>query len=172
MPKVTLDEFASTADPLLDDNFEFLIPNPPSETGGSEYARALRIMCKTGVKPGSTVEEVLKEAFGHQLNYAGRKIFSHSLSTEYNENAEMAIYKPLEAWHDKIRATQTQLGAVKAEYAVKAIFRIFKQDGSVVAEYEIYGVWPKQVPDLQFSGAAQAVPVSIEWSFDYALRTV
>ncbi|WOL24369.1 tail tube [Yersinia phage fHe-Yen9-02] len=168
MSKVTLDEFASTADPLLDDNFEFLIPNPP--IGGSDYARSLRIMCKTGVKPGSTVEEVLKEAFGHQLNYAGRKIFTHSLSTEYNENAEMAIYKPIEEWHDLIRATETQLGAVKADYAVKAIFRIFKQDGSIAAEYDIYGVWPKQVPDLTFSGAAQAVPVTIEWSFDYALK--
>ena len=166
MPKVTLDEFSSTKDPLLDYNFEFLIPNPP--VGGTEYARTLRIFCKTGVKPGSTVEEVLKEAFGHQLNYAGRKIFSHALSTEYNENAEMAVYKDLEAWHNLIRATQTQTGAVKAEYAVKAIFRIFNMDGSVVKEYNIYGVWPKQVPDLQFSGAAQAVPVSIEWSFDYA----
>lgn len=166
MPKVTLDEFASTKDPLLDDNFEFLIPNPP--VGGADYARTLRLMCKTGVKPGSTVEEVLKEAFGHQLNYAGRKIFSHALSTEYNENSEMAVYKDLEAWHNLIRATQTQLGAVKSEYAVKAIFRIFNMDGSVVKEYNIFGVWPKQVPDLQFSGAAQAVPVSIEWSFDYA----
>ncbi len=166
MPKVTLDEFMSTKDPLLDDNFEFLIPNPP--VGGSEYARTLRLMCKTGVKPGSTIEEVLKEAFGHQLNYAGRKIFSHSLSTEYNENSEMAVYKDLEAWHNKIRATQTQLGARKAEYAVKAIFRIFDMDGSVVKEYNIFGVWPKVVPDLQFSGAGQSIPVSIEWSFDYA----
>lgn len=166
MPKVTLDEFASTKDPLLDDNFEFLIPSPP--VGGSDYARTLRLMCKTGVKPGSTLEEVLKEAFGHQLNYAGRKIFSHTLSTEYNENSEMAVYKQLEAWHDFVRATQTQLGSRKADYAVKAIFRIFDMDGSVVAEYNIFGVWPKQVPDLQFSGAAQAVPVSIEWSFDYA----
>jgi hypothetical protein len=166
MSKVTLEEFAETGDPLLDDNFEFLIPNPP--VGGTEGARTLRLFCKTGVKPGSTIEEVLKEAFGHQLNYAGRKIFSHALSTEYNENAEMAVYKDLEAWHNLIRATQTQTGAVKAEYAVKAIFRIFNMDGSVVKEYNIYGVWPKQVPDLQFSGAAQAVPVSIEWSFDYA----
>ncbi len=165
MPKPTLDEFASTKDPLLDDNFEFLIPNPP--VGGTDYARALRLMCKTGVKPGSTVEEVLKEAFGHQLNYAGRKIFSHSLSTEYNENAEMELYKPLEEWHNLIRATQTQLGAVKSEYAVKAIFRIFNMDGSVAAEYNVFGVWPKQIPDLSFAGAGQAIPVSIEWSFDY-----
>ncbi|QYW03101.1 hypothetical protein pEaSNUABM14_00141 [Erwinia phage pEa_SNUABM_14] len=165
MPKVTLDEFSSTLDPLLDDNFEFLIPNPP--VGGTDYARTLRIFCKTGVKPGSTLEEVLKEAFGHQLNYAGRKTFSHTISTEYNENSEMAVYKQLEAWHELVRATQTQLGAKKADYSTKAIFRIFDMDGSVVAEYNVFGVWPKQVPDLSFSGAAQAVPISIEWSFDY-----
>ena len=169
MSKVTLDEFVSTKDPLLDDNFEFLIPNPP--VGGSGYARALRIHCKTGVKPGSTIDEVLKEAFGYQLRYAGRKIFSGTMSTEYNENYELAVYKPLEDWHQLMRATKTATGAFKSEYAVKAIMRLFKQDGSVAAEYDVYGVWPKVVPDLQMTGQGQAVPVSIEWSFDYALRT-
>lgn len=166
MPKVTLTEFSSTGDPLLDDNFELLL-NVPDAVGGTSYTSMLRIQCKTGVKPGSTVEDILKEAFGFQLNYAGRKTFTHSFSTEFNENAEMAVYKPLEKWHDLIRATETQLGAVKSEYATKAIFRIFKQDGSIAGEYEIFGVWPKQVPDLSFNGTAQAIQVSIEWSFDY-----
>lgn len=166
MPKVTLTEFASTGDPLLDDNFEVVF-NVPDAVGGTSYTSMLRIQCKTGAKPGSTVEEILKEAFGFQLNYAGRKTFSHSFSTEFNENAEMAVYKPLEAWHELIRATETQLGAVKADYAVNANFRIFKQDGSIAAEYIIYGMWPKQVPDLSFNGTAQAIPVTVEWSFDY-----
>jgi len=166
MSKVTLEEFAETGDPLLDDNFEFLIPNPP--VGGTEGARTLRLFCKTGVKPGSTIEEVLKEAFGHQLNYAGRRIYSHSMSTEYNENNEMVVYKLLEEWADKIKDVKTQLGTFKKEYGAKGLFRIFKLDGTVAAEYDIYGCWPKQVPDLQFNGTAQAVPVQIEWSFDYA----
>lgn len=169
MGKVTMEEFEGTLDPLLDDNFEFLIPNPP--VGGTDGARVLRLFCKSGVKPGSTIDEVLKEAFGHQLNYAGRRIYSHSLSTEYNENREMVVYKLLEEWADKIRSIQTQLGGFKAEYAANAIFRIFSQDGTTVAEYTIKGVWPKQVPDLQFNGTAQAVPVNIEWSFDYAEPT-
>lgn len=164
MPKVTYDEFNSTADPLLDDNFEFLIPNPP--VGGAEWARSIRIMCKTGVKPGSTIEEVLREAFGHQAVFAGRKTYTHSMTTEFNENSEMRLYKPIEQWHQLIKATQTQLGARKAEYAVKAIFRIFNMDGSVAAEYEILNVWPKMVPELNFAGAGQMVPVNIEWAFD------
>ena len=84
--------------------------------------------------------------------------------------AEMKVYKLLEEWADKIRTIQTQLGSFKADYATIATFRIFKQDGTVAAEYTIHGCWPKQVPDLQFNGAAQAVPVQIEWSFDYAER--
>lgn len=166
MGKVTLDEFLSTGDPLLDDNFELLISNPP--VGGTNFARSLRIMCKTGVKPGTTINEVLKEAFGYQARYAGNKIWSGSLQTEFNENSEMAIYKPIEEWHEKIRATKTGLGVFKKEYAVKAKMRIFKQDGSVALECDIFGLWPKQVPDLQFSGGAQAVPVQVDWSFDYA----
>lgn len=165
MAKVTLDEFNSTADPLLDDNFEFLVPNPP--VGGAEWARSIRIMMKSGVKPGSTVEDILREAFGHQAVFAGRKTFTHTFTSEFNENSEMALYKPIEEWHDLIRGTQTQLGARKARYAVKAIFRIFNTDGAVVAEYELVNCWPKTVPDLNFSGQAQMIPVSIEWAFDY-----
>lgn len=164
MSKVTYDEFNSTADPLLDDNFEFLIPNPP--VGGSNWARSLRIMCKTGVKPGSTIEDIIREAFGHQAVFAGRKTYTHSMTTEYNENSKMDLYLPIEEWHDLIKATGTQLGRPKAEYAVKGIFRIFDMDGSVVAEYTIHNVWPKQVPELSFSGQAQMIPVSIEWAFD------
>lgn len=168
MSKVTLTEFASTGDPLLDDNFEFLV-TVPAAVGGTAYSTILRIMCKSGVKPGTTVESIAKEAFGHKLNYAGRKTFTGTMSTEFNENSEMAVYKPLEKWHDTIRATETQLGAVKADYASKAIFRVFKMDGSVAAEYNVFGVWPTQVPDLTFSGMAQSVPVTIEWAFDYVL---
>lgn len=166
MPKVTLTEFSSTGDPLLDDNFELLF-SVPAAVGGTSYTSMLRIQCKTGSKPGSTVETIMKEAFGFQLNYAGRKTFTHTFSTEFNENAEMAVYKPLESWHNLIRDTETQLGAVKADYAVKAIFRIFKQDGSIAAEYEIFGVFPTQVPDIQFGGTGQSIPVQVEWSFDY-----
>lgn len=170
MPKVTYDEFNSIADPLLDDNFEFLIPSPP--VGGSTWARSIRMMCKTGVKPGSTIEDIMREAFGHQAVFAGRKTYTHSLTTEFNENAEMALYLPIEEWHDLIKATQTQLGAVKSVYAVKGIFRIFKMDGSIAAEYTIHNVWPKQVPELNFSGNGQMVPINIEWAFDYLERAV
>lgn len=168
MSKVTLDEFLSTGDPLLDDNFELIISNPP--VGGSEFARSLRIMCKTGVKPGSTINEVLKEAFGYQARYAGNKIWSGSLQTEFNENSEMAIYGPLEEWHELIRSTKQGTGKFKKEYAVKATMRIFRQDGTTVYEATIHGLWPKVVPDLNFTGAAQAIPVQIDWSFDYAER--
>jgi len=166
MPKVTLTEFASTGDPLLDDNFEMIF-NVPAAVGGTSYTSMLRIQCKTGAKPGSTLEEVVKEAFGFQLGYAGRKTFSRSFSTEFNENSDMAVYKPLEKWHEMVRGTETQLGAFKKDYATKAIFRIFKQDGSIAGEYEIFNVWPKQVPDLAFNGTAQSIPVNVEWAFDW-----
>lgn len=166
MAKVNIQELGGQVkDPLLSDNFELLIPNPPVDAGNA--AEALRIQCKTGTKPGLTIEEVMVEAFGHALRHAGKVTFSGSFSVEYNENKEMAITTILEQWAAKIRAHDTQLGSFKAEYATDAEFIIYKQDGSVAKKYKILGVWPKSVPELSFDGGAQAIPVQAEFSFDY-----
>lgn len=168
MPKVNLDEAISIADPLLSDNFELVFPNLPAPVAAANAIESLRIQCRTAIKPGFTLEEVLVEVFGHTIRHAGRKTVSGSMSVEYVENSQMNVYTPLEQWSDACRSFQTQAGLLKAEYAVPATFRIFSQDGTtVVAEYEITGVWPKTVPDLNFDGqSAQAIPVAVEFSFD------
>jgi hypothetical protein len=167
MSKPTLDEFESTGDPMLDDNFEIIFSNLPVD--GMDGAKSLRIHTKTGTLPGATIEEVIKEAFGYQLRYAGRKTFSGSFQMEFNENHQAKILKIMRKWHAKIRTTKTALGRFKKEYAATVTFRLLDQTGAMVDETTIKGVWPGQVPDYQFSGAAQAVPCSIDFKFDYIL---
>lgn len=161
MGKVTFDEATTILDPLLSDNFELLIPKPP--VGDADR---LRIHCKTAVKPGMTVEEVLVEVFGHAIVHAGRKSFSRTMAITYVENKDLVITKMFEEWSELIRATQTQSGSFKTEYSTDATFIIYDQKGDEVARYNIRGIWPKSVPELSFDNGAQALEAPIEFAYD------
>lgn len=169
MAKVNLTEFKSIGDPLLSDAFEIVIPNLPQGIN-SNAGRFFRMQCKTFTKPGSTLEEVLQEAYGHTLRYAGKRTFSGSISCEFVENSKMQIYTPLEDWIGIIRTVEEQLGLFKSEYAVTATINIFDQKGAVTYSAEIEGFWPKALQDISFDGGAQALPVNCEFAFDHVVR--
>jgi hypothetical protein len=164
MAKPTLSEVLRIKDPMLSDNFELLIPKVPG--GGS--AKALRIQCKTAVKPGSTVNEVLMELFGHSVVHAGSVQYSHDLPVTYLEDSKGTITKTLEAWKKEIRDHETQSGSYKEDYSTDAEFIIYDQAGKKVLNYTIVNIWPNQIPDLQFDGAAstQGIEVSASFKFD------
>lgn len=88
---------------------------------------------------------------------------------EFNEKPRSQDSQNLRAWAALIKSTKRGTGKFKKDYAAVATFRILDQEGKVVDETTIKGVWPSQVPDYQFSGAAQAVPCSVDFKFDYTL---
>lgn len=168
--KPTLGDIAaSVLDPMLSDNYLLNIPDVP----GGGNANALRMQCTSAVKPGSTINAVEVQVFGHTLEYAANKTFSHDMSVEYVENRTGQITAALEAWADLIRGTETQLGGYKSEYARSAYFTIFDNKGQTVREYEIVGLWPSAVPDLSFNGSSSSIiTLSVSWKYDYyKLRT-
>lgn len=165
MGKVTLSELKTVGDPLLSDSFELVIPKLPTGLN-AEAGRWMRLQVKTMIKPGQTIEEVLQEAHGHTLRYAGRKTFSGSLSLEFIENAQLRIHQTLEDWSELERTTEDQRGLTKAEYSVTAILNILDIKGNTTATYEIEGFWVKSVAELSFDGMGSALPVTGEFSFD------
>lgn len=155
---------ASVLDPMLSDNFLLDIPNIP----GGGNSNALRIQCQSAVKPGTTINAVEVQVFGHTLEFAGNKTFNHDMTIEYVENRSAQITTTLEAWHDLIRATETQLGEYKTGYAVNGYFTIFDNMGKTVREYEIFNMWPSVVPDLSFNGTSSTIiNLSTTFKFDY-----
>lgn len=170
MGKVTLSEMKSVGDPLLSDSFELVVPNLPTGLN-SEGGRWMRLQCKTVNKPGMTIEEVLQEAHGHTLRYAGRKTFSGTITVEFFENADMRSHKLLEDWMNIERTTEEQRGLFKSEYAVTAYLNIFDNKGNTTETYEIHGFWCKSVQDLSFDGMAQALPCNAEFAFDDYTRS-
>lgn len=164
MPKPNLDTVLEILDPMLSDNFDIIFQNLPA---GVE-ARPLQIQCKTAIKPGTTIEEVAVELFGHRMMHVGRKTFSNSLQIEFVDDRNGKIHEMMEAWAEFCRETKTQHGHFKADYAADAEFYIYDQEGTKVKTYKIYNIWPSQVPDMQFDGSsAQAINVQMEFKYDY-----
>jgi hypothetical protein len=155
---------AAVPDPLLSDNFQLAFPNVP--TGDNSIP--LLMQCKTAIKPGFTINNVEVQLFGHTVEHAGNKTFSHDLSVEYVENRMLQIHDILEGWGNLIRGTQTQHGAFKADYARDGYLTVFDQMGNTVKEYVIVNCWPSVVPDDPFDGtAANVISMQISFKYDY-----
>jgi hypothetical protein len=167
MGKPTFGEVsASIVDPMLSDNFMLIISNVP----GSPSSEALRLQCRSAVKPGSTYNAVEVQVFGHTLEYAGNVTFSHDMSIDYVENRQAQVTKILEAWGQIIRDNETQTGAFKKDYARDGSFLIYDQKGTVVREYKIEAMWPTTIPDLSFDGSSSAlITLSVSFKYDRAL---
>lgn len=170
MPKPNLDEIQSIPDPMLSDNFELLFPNIPGAQGDTA-TRALRLQCKNTIKPGTQMEDVPVELFGHRAMHAGRRTFSNEISVEFIEDAFGTIGKSLESWVEWVRSKRTQSGHFKRDYAQDAVLNIFDQEGNQVLSYKIVNMWPSNVPDETFDGSsATAISLSCSFKYDYYLE--
>lgn len=167
MPKPSLDDVLNINDPMLNDNFDLTFTRVP---GGGD-GRQLRVQCKSGIKPGMSVQQAEVELFGHKTLHAARKTFSNSMSISWHESYDAAINLALEAWSETCRSTDTQSGTFKSEYAVTAVLTIYDQMNREAVSYNIYNCWPTEVPDAQFDGAGgTAMTVDATFAYDYYKR--
>lgn len=167
MPKPTLDDVLNVGDPMLNDNFELTFTRVP---GGGD-GRQLRVQCKSGVKPGMSVQQAEMELFGHKTLHAARKTFSNSMSISFHESYDGIINTTLENWSELCRSTDTQSGSFKRDYATTARMTIVDQVGDTALEYDIFNVWPTEVPDAQFDGSGgTAMTVDATFAYDHYKR--
>jgi hypothetical protein len=151
-------------DPLLSDNFQLNFPNIPT----NDSAIPLLMQCQQASKPGITLNNVEAQLFGHTVEHASNKVYSHDLSVTYVENRSMVIHKILEKWANAIRGTQSQHGMYKLQYARDAYLTVFDQAGRVVNDYVIVNCWPNMVPDTPFDGSASnIITLGVTFKYDY-----
>lgn len=164
MPKPSLEEILNIRDPMLNDNFDLIFARVPG--GGSN--RQLRVQCKTGVKPGMSLQQAEMELFGHKTLHAARKTFSNSMSISFHESYDALINRTLERWSETARRTDTQSGTFKRDYATTGTLNTYDQTGAKAQSWEIYNIWPTEVPDAQFDGSGgTAMTVDATFAYDY-----
>jgi hypothetical protein len=167
MPKPNLEEVLDVGDPMLNDNFDLIFTEIP---GGGD-GRKLRIQCKSGIKPGMSVQQAEMELFGHKTVHAARKTFSNSMSISFHESFDGLITTTLEAWSEECRGTETQSGKFKKDYTTTGTITIYDQTGEEALTYEIFNCWPTEVPDSSFDGSGgTAMTVDATFAYDYYKR--
>lgn len=164
MPKPTLEEILNIPDPMLNDNFELVFAMIP---GGGDNRR-LRVQCKSTSKPGMSLQQAEMELFGHKVLHVGRKTFSHSMSISFHESYDAYINRTLERWSERGRSTDRQSGTFKRDYCTTAELSIFDQTGALAQKWNIYNIWPTEVPEAQFEGSGgTAMTTDATFAYDY-----
>lgn len=176
--KPNLTSVVSVLDPMLSDNFRLEFEALPSQVqgvdtgGGNTVPESLIIQCRTAAKPGSQLEVVPVELFGHSVQYAGRLTFSHSMSIEYVEDRRAIITRSLETWQRVARTVERQHGSFKKSkgqgYCTDGILYVYDQEGNITTQFTIYNMWPSDVPDISFDGsAANLITAGVTFTYDY-----
>lgn len=177
--KPTLGDVETILDPMLSDNYEFLIPKLPdgvNSIGGIAGNRMLRLYCKSATKPGIENTPVDVDLYGHKLKFSGRTTYDNTMTVEFVENRNGEVIQLLEDWHEMVRSPAYQLGRYKSGKgggsdgykAEKAIITIVDQPGITVAVYELYNIFPTTLPEMQFTGEdATVISQSITFSYDW-----
>lgn len=174
MSKFSLGDISSTLlDPLLSDNFKLVFANLPTIFSTPANTTALNIQCKNVTKPGVTLNSAPAQLFGHEIEFATNKTFSHDMSVTYIENRDMQIHTILDEWCEYIRGTQTQHGNFKADYARDATLFVYDQRGAKIKEFIIVNCFPTSVPETSFDGSSSNIlEVAVTFKYDFYYEAV
>lgn len=165
MPKVNDIELQAFGDPLQSDFFELVIPNVPG--AAADAASALRVACQSVELPAKMLEVVQKELAGNQLQYAGRSLTDHDVTTTFMENRRLKIHQSLRNALQFTRAQATQVGNYKSAYARRGVLNVFDQMGLQVGSFVLKNLWLNNLGVLSFDGtASNPVMIQATWQID------
>ena len=145
-------------------NFDLFLPTIPG--GGS--ATNLTYRCKSTTLPSSTIEPVKIELHGVAKQEAGRAQYSHTFQATFIETVDYTTYLAFRKWRDYMRSWKNNTGSNSQAYAVQAELDVYDNAGNVINTMILAGVWPTEVGDVAFDGAASnAIEMTITFSFNY-----
>lgn len=160
-------KFADTLgllDPLLQFNFDLIIPNMPGTQGYN--ARTFKTKIMTTSIPGRTIEPVEIALHGAAYDTAGRTVYTRTLPFEILETRDLASRDALMQWHRFCR-NDSSLGAYYSEYATTVELRLNDDKDNVVRIIRLYKCWLESFDDASLDGSASAA-VTVTGSLRYS----
>lgn len=164
MARSSLYDAQAVADPAQSWNFDLFLPAIP----GSSDTRALTWKCMSTGLPGFSIEKVAVPLHGVELQYAGRKTFSHSFQSVFMEASDWSTRSQFYSWSEATRSWINNSGTFASAYKVNAQIVVYNDLPQVSRTINVWGMWPEQVADVALDGAnSTLVTLDITWSFDY-----
>lgn len=165
MARPSYSDVRSLPDPLLSYNFALVIPNIP---GGGDTKR-LTLKCQSTSIPGTSVEDVTVSLHGIDLKFAGRQMWTHTLSATYIETRDMGTRFAVKQWIEFARNSRNNSGNFKSDYATIADLILYDDVGNEIRTIRMEGFFPQNLDDAAVDGTnSAAVTVTVSWVYDSA----
>jgi len=162
MARTGLSDIRALPDPLMGYNFDLVIPNVP---GGGD-ARSLTIKCMSTSIPGMSTEDVTVSLKGIDTKYAGRPMYTHTLSCTYLETRDLSTRDAIRNWIKLQRDFRANTGSYKSDYATTASLMLYDDTGAAIRQISLEGFFPQNMDDAALDGGS-STPVNIAVTFAY-----
>lgn len=164
MGRSSLQDVQSIQDPAVSWNFDLFLPSIP----GSSDTRDLTFKCMTTDLPGSSIEKVEVALHGVTLQFAGRKIYTHTMNVQFMESADYMTREKFRRWQESMRSWINNTGTLAAAYKVNAQIVLYNDLPAVVRTTNIIGMWPETIAEVALNGgASELVTLQMTMCYDY-----
>lgn len=164
MARAGLRDLATLPDPLIQHQFDLMIPNVP---GGGD-GEGLQLRCQSTQLPGVSVETVTVALRGKELVYAGRQLFEKTLSVTFQETVDILVRNTMLNWLYFIVDERENTGNTKADYSTSATIQLYDESNSVIRTIKMFGVFPTEFAAVDLAGdSVGAVLPSATFSYDW-----
>lgn len=164
MSRTKFDDVVALPDPLLQFNFDLIIPQIP---GANNYdVRTFKTKIMTTSIPGRTIEPVEIALHGSTIDTAGRVQYTRTLAFEMLETRDMSSRDALMAWH-RLTRNDSSLGEYYANYTTTVDLRLYDDKDRIVRIIRLYNCWLESFDDAGLDGSASA-SVTISGTLRYS----
>lgn len=118
--------------------------------------------------PGTTIEKVPVPLHGVEIQYAGRKTYTHTLNATFLETADYMTREKFRRWSESMRSWRNNTGTLAAAYKVTGNIVVYNDLPAVTKTCVVTGMWPEVVNDVPLDGGASTlITLQIQFSFDF-----
>lgn len=150
------DLISNRPDPLLRFNWDVTVETPAG-TIGPEYIEELSLP----LPKFDSDSAVFKSR-----KYYWAKFEDYGVMTiKFYEDRNLTVTKWLRAWQGHIKSPNGDYKAPK-KYKGTFVVRAVDAKGDVQATFNLFGVFPTQVPSIPFGSTGEAVTLDVEFSVD------
>jgi|TARA_Y100000389_G_scaffold99437_1_gene96169 hypothetical protein len=145
--------------------FEAVVNNPINAAADSTF----RFVCRAAQLPGSTIPAIDVPYFGRQVRIAGNRTFEPWTVTIINDE-NFSVRNTLEQWMANINSHEANIQlAAQTAYKSDSEVKHYAKDGSTIATYRFYGLFPTELGAIELSWDAndQIEEYTVTFAYDY-----
>lgn len=103
---------------------------------------------------------------GVQIPYAGRRMFTQTMTVVFLESADWATTEKFRRWIELARSWRNNSGSMFNTYSVTGLLANFNDIPQVTSLIQINHMWPTEMTDTPLDGGASNI-VDLSISFKY-----